>query len=288
MSTPDKSSNILQKGNKIKLDGTIIKSDGTTYKSNFFKFLELSPDDYSDITFTAEEANRIRGAMCHLSTGASAAIPLICSGLVKCPFTHRCPIAKEEKRRKQEDPAASSILPIGRACLVELNLINEWTRLYVEEYDIDENSFTEFEMVRELAEIELMLTRLNYNLCKPENAELVQDVVVGVDREGNPLTRKETNALFEAKERLNTRKSRIIKLMVGDRQEKYKEAAALKTSKDKDPSKSSADLRRQIETLQREMIALKEKEGKLIDVPIGKGPLSPDDLISLQTEGKKY
>ena len=60
-------------------------------------------------------------------------------------------------------------------------MLNEYTRLYLYEYDIDENSFTDIQMVRELAEIELMLWRLNNNLAKPENAELVQLVVVGVD-----------------------------------------------------------------------------------------------------------
>jgi hypothetical protein len=272
----------------IKLDGTLIKSDGSTEKSDFFKFLDLYPDDYSDIVYTASEAHRIRTSLQHLSTGASAALPLLCGGSAVCPFSERCPFIKLDKERKAVDPAAKSITPIGRQCLVELNLLNEWTRLYIREYEITEQNFTEYMMVRELAEIELMLWRLNNNIAKPENACLVQETVVGVDKQGNPLTRQEVTALFDAKERLQNRKSRIVKLMVGDRQEKYKKEAALKMKSEDDPSISAAKLRNQVERLLQQAqsldIKVKEVEGNVIDAeftsPEEKVTLTPDDLIN--------
>ena len=279
----------------IKLDGTILKSDGTSIKSNYFKFLELLPDDYSDISYTPEEAVKIRAHMSNLSTGASAALPLICGGKAKCPFAERCPFCRIDIERRKADPSSKLVTPIGRQCLVEINLMNEWTRLYVVEYEIDETCWTEVQMVRELAEIELMLWRLNNNLAKPEYAELVQDSVVGVDREGNPLTKSEINSFIDAKERFNNRKSKLVKLMVGDRQEKYKREAALKLRDEGDPSSTAAQLKGQITRILREadkkVLALKEVEGSLIDVdpenatmePTGDertpGVLSPEDLI---------
>jgi len=236
----------------VKLDGTMIKADGSEYKSDFFKFLDIHPDDYSDISYTEKEAQQIRGHLMHLATGASAAIPLICGGVAKCPFQERCPFVRIDKKKKADDPKAKPITPVGRQCLVEINLLNEWTRMFIYEYEIDAHQFTEYSMVRELAEIELMLWRLNNNLAKPEHAELVQNTVVGLDREGNPLMRMEMRS-------------------------------------QEDPSSNAAQLRGKLDKLLREVnsldIKVKESEGKIIDaevLPIEAEvieTLTPEDLI---------
>jgi sRNA-binding protein len=146
--------------------------------------------------------------------------------------------------------------------------------MFIEEYDINPNSFTELLMVNELVECELMLWRINSNLSKPEYAELVNENPVGVDKDGNPITKLEINALFEARERINTRKSRVIKLMVGDREGKGKMAALLKKSDDKDPSKQASSLRTQMDALQ--------AKAKMLEVKLEethKETLSPEDLL---------
>jgi hypothetical protein len=269
----------------IKLDGTIIKSDGSEYKSDFFKFLDLNPDDYSDISYTPEEAQSIRSHLMHLVTGAAAAIPLFCGGIAKCPFKNSCPFVQMDKERREKDPNAPSPIPVGRRCLIESNLLNEWTRCFIYEYELDEKNFTEFSMVRELAEIELMLYRINNNLAKPEHAELVQETVVGVDKQGNVLTRSEMNAFLEAKERLQNRKSKLIKLMVGDREGKYKREAALRLRGTEDPSTNAAQLRTQLDRLLREakQLSIKQKEadGNIIDAEVVEEdqPITPEDLI---------
>jgi len=172
-------------------------------------------------------------------------------------------------------------------CLIEVNLLNEYTRLYIHDYHIDESSFTEIQMVRELAEIELMLWRLNNNLSKPKHAELVQESIVGVDKDGTILTKMETNAFFDTKERLNNRKTKLVKLMVGDRQEKYKREAALKQRGNDDPSNSAAELRNKIMLLTRqaevELKKLRHAESDIIDAEVVQ-PLTPDDLIDGKEE----
>ena len=269
----------------VKLNGIGITESGQEKKHSLFKFLDFNPDDYSDLTYTVEEAKKIRGHLCHLSTGSSAAIPIICPGSNNCPFKFNCPFVRLEKERKEIDKDAKSPVPLLRACLVEKNLLDEWTRLYIKEYSIDEESFTEFQMARELAEIELLLWRLNNNLSKPENAELIQDTIVGIDKEGNTLSRKEISSIFEAKERLQNRKSKLIKLMVGDRQEKYKRDAALRTQSEEDTSTNTAKLRTQIDTLLNKAKSLdfkiKEAEGKVIDIQEEESILTPEDLINM-------
>jgi len=239
------------------------------------------------VTYTAEEARQIKRHLQNLSTGSSSAIPLICGGAARCPFAERCPFLRVDRERRAEDPDNfRSCVPIGKQCPEELNLLNEWTRLYTIEYQIEENSFTEFQMVRELAEIELMLWRLNNNLAKPERAALIQTVDVGVDREGNVLHREEASAFFEAKERLQNRKSRLVKLLVGDRQEKYKREASLKQRDMGDPSTQSAKLKQSIESqlldLQKRARKLQEAVGSkdIVEAKI----VSPEDIIEDEIE----
>lgn len=287
----------------VKLDGRLTqrKEKTVSLKSDYFKFLQLNLDQYENVEFTEEEAKRVRTHMSHLVTGASAVLPLICPGEVKCPFAHNCPFVKVDKQRMREyeelkrvthdrladiSPPKKST-PVGRHCLVEVNLLKEWAMFYIEEFEVGDNSFIELNTCQELAEIEVMLWRLNNNLAKVEHMDLTQLDVVGTDREGNPLTRKSENVLMLAKERLINRKSKLIKLMVGDRQEKYKREAALKQRDDKDPSTTAAQLRgeitRMMKQLEGRVLQLQEAEGNVIDVESTEPkeqPMTPDSLIN--------
>lgn len=287
----------------IKQGGSIIKrnaSEAISLKSQFFDFLDIDLDRYKEVEYTREEALYIKKRMQHLSTGSAAALPLICKG-PECPFARKCPfIAVDEMRQKNWNEAQENGMaqfsepplfqtPIGKHCLVEVNLLNEWTRLYINEFDVGEESFVELGFCRELAEIEVMLWRLNNGLSKEENAELVQETAVGVDRTGAVVMRKEMNTLLEAREKMVNRKSKLIKLMVGDRQEKYKKEAALKTREDADPSTSAAALRNKITRLLKEaetsVLKLQESEGNIIDVPYAESNerpevITPESLIN--------
>jgi hypothetical protein len=311
----------------VRLNGSMIKKDGTEEPSDYFQFLQIDLDDYSDIAFSPEEAERVKKHMLALSTGSTTALPMICGGAAKCPFSDRCPYLKVDKERRIQqqtleasigldeikdrleviDEPLKPVTPLARQCLVEVELLNEWTSLYIREYSINPQNFTEFQMVRELAEIELLLWRLNNNLAKPENAELVQETTVGIDKQGNVLTRKEVSSIFDAKERLQNRKTKLIKLMVGDRQEKYKKEAALKQRQETDPSVSAARLRASIDRLINQAKALEVHSAKLdavkiIDIeeepaeplqdsfPIypstDEDTLTPEDIISLSLEDR--
>lgn len=211
-------------------------SDKEVKKNTLLSYLEIGGPDYSAIIFTPEEMNKLRCKLTNISTGSAAAIPLKCDPN-RCPFRENCVLVEIGKP------------PSGLPCLIEINLLREWRRQYIVEYDIDPDSKTELDLVNELAEIELLLWRVNNNLSKPENAELVQEDIVGADREGNPLIKRSVSTFLELKERLSNKRNKIIKLMVGDRQEKYKREAALKVREEKDPSSNSADLSRQLKNI---------------------------------------
>ena len=170
-------------------------------------------------------------------------------------------------------------------CLIEVQLLKEHILRYFEEFDVDPSNYTEVGYINELAEIAIMEMRLNMALARPENAELVIDQVVQVGQNGAPILQKQLSPFMEQKEKLSTRKSKIIKLMVGDRQEKYKKEAALKVKLDFDPSSKMAKMRSTLESLSREM------DNLTTEIPSGgekqdDGHLSPEDLINASLDEK--
>lgn len=241
-------------------------------RTRYFQMLE-NPDDYSDIAFSTEEITTIKRRISHLSTGAFARIPLSCWP-ERCPFRENCPFVAIGKAPGK-----------GRACLLETNLLKEWTISFIREYDIHPDSITDRIYVQELAECELLLYRINSNLSKPENAELVGDQAVGMSREGDAITRKEILALMDLKLRIQGRKDKIVKMMVGDREGKYKKQAALKEKEGGDMSSNTASLKKELQQIEQQARQMKEKlrEENSIDASFEKTPeevpLTPDDLI---------
>lgn len=226
-------------------------------KENYYRFINHRLDDYSDLQFSPEEAKRITSHLQKLSTGSTAMVPMYCAG-PQCIFASRCPLQMMGKA------------PLNRQCLIETELLKDWIIKYFDEYDIDPNNFTEVAYINELAEIEIYLMRLNMSIAKVENSELVIDQVAGFATDGTPIIQKQLSPFMEQKERLQNRRSKIIKLMVGDRQEKYKKEAALKIKLDKDPSQQMAAARQKLENLHRQL----EKQSSI----------SPQDLIDSNEE----
>ena len=278
----------------ISLSGLKTLVSGKTKQTNYFDFLDIDLDDYSHITYTQSQALQIKRQFQKLTTGATAAIPLFCGGANVCPFARNCPFVKadvEAKKNLPEGVKLKSVVPVGLHCLVETALLTTWTKIYLAEFEVEPNNFSEFQHVQQLAETELLLWRVNNNMAKLEHAELFQDSIVGVDTQGNPLTKREINTMFELHERLINRKSKLIKAMVGDREGKYKRAAALKTNSSIDASASAAELKTKLSKMIKEGEQL-EKKLKLAEAIVVDGEyesdkcdtepdvLTPDDLIN--------
>jgi hypothetical protein len=144
---------------------------------------------------------------------------------------------------------------------------------YFDEFDVDPNNFTEVGFINELADLMVQEMRINMFLAKPENQSMLVDQVMGVDRDGDPIIQKQVSPYIELKEKISNRRSKIIKLMVGDRQEKYKKEAALKIKLNSDPSSQMAAMRSKLEDLRRGLESIdvpKQLEGNI---------LSPEDII---------
>lgn len=261
-----------EKKTSITLGGTAFTESGTLTKSNYFRWIGHDLDQYDQIKMTPEQARALDTHLRKLSTGSTAMVPMYCAG-PSCPFAGRCPLQSMDKA------------PVGKQCLLEVQLLKEFIIRYFNEFDIDPNNFTEVGYVNELAEILILEMRLNMSLSRPENAELMIDQVASIGSDGTPIIQKQLSPYMEQKEKLAARRSRIIKLMVGDRQEKYKKEAALKVKLDADPSSRMSRMRSQLEKLQRQLDNLSteiptESGGTEQDA----GHLSPEDLINASFE----
>lgn len=227
-------------------------------------------DDYSSIDLTPSEAEKLQKHLKKTSLGSTGFIPLTCTGAA-CPFASRCPLVQMD--RTESNPHGKA--PVGLQCYLEVVALSDWLSSYITEYQVDPSSFTELNMCQELAEIEVLLWRINMNLSKPENASLTIEQTVGVTPRGDEITQQQLSPLLVAKQQLNNRKTKLIKLMVGDRQEKYKREAALKQRQEADPSTRQAATRAKLEKLQREL------DVQAVDAEI----VTPEDLISGSVSG---
>jgi hypothetical protein len=252
----------------VKFSGLARHESGKLTRHNYFKFLRNDLDDYTDLDFSPEEAQKVHMHLLKMSTGSAAMTPMYCGGEI-CPFKRRCVFYEMGKA------------PLGRQCLVEVELMKQWVVDYMEEFDVDPQNFTEVAYANELAEIMILERRLNMNLAKADNAELVIDATVGVDREGDAIIQKQVSPFMELKDKLARRRSNIIKLMVGDRQEKYKKEAALKVKLDSDPSGKMSKMRGQLENLHRQLDTM---EKKTTTPQEERRNLSPEDLIDNPSE----
>lgn len=220
----------------VGLGGLSIEEDGTLRESRMFQFLQLDPDEYNDVMLTKDEAIKVHRRLIGVKWGGAAAkIPLMCGGANVCPFADQCPLVAIEKA------------PVGRFCPIETELISWWVARYMQEFEVDMENQSEVSLITELAELDIMDYRCSMLLSKAENAELTQEIVVGVDSEGRPISNEEIHKAFEIKERVKKRKQAILESLVGTRKEQYKRDAALKKRSTEDPSTIAADLKKKMD-----------------------------------------
>ncbi len=223
-----------------------------------------SPDDYSTQTFTSEEMDKIKRKLKSLSSGSSSSLPLRCAGAT-CPFSANCTFVELDKA------------PLGKTCLIEGSLLREWTIGFIMEYGVSPDSLTDRILVQELAELELILYRVNSILSLPEHGNLMAEENICADRQGNIISKTVVNGFLDLKLKIGARKDKIIKMMVGDRQEKYKKAAALKQRDEGSPSSSMAEMRKNLEKLKSDVGQL-AKIANTIDVEVAPERIKNADI----------
>jgi hypothetical protein len=122
-----------------------------------------------------------------------------------------------------------------------------WVAKYMDEFEVDPGNQSEVSLITEMAELDIYDYRASLILSEPANANMMQEIVVGVNADGNAIYNEDIHKAFELKERVKRRKTQILEALVGTRKEKYKRDAALKKRSEDSPSQQAASLKKKLD-----------------------------------------
>ena len=152
-----------------------------------------------------------QAAMTMLSTksGLYAKIPITCK-TDACPYAQSCALLPY------------GLAPLGEKCPWETAMIETRYAKYVEDYNLDESSFTDKTLISELVNIDIMLERTKA-LMSAEQVPITE-VVAGMTESGEEYTRPEISKAYELYERNLNRKDKILESMLGTRKSRKGQA----------------------------------------------------------------
>ena len=148
------------------------------------------------------EAKKAAMSMLSTKNGMYARIPLVCKAR-GCPYADSCMLLKYD------------LAPMGEPCPKETAEIELRYAAYDQDFDLDQASFTDRNLISELINYDIMLDRLRALLAKEE--VLVVDVVTGISEQGEEYTHPEVSKTWEAYERVEKKRNNIYDLMLATR-----------------------------------------------------------------------
>lgn len=225
-------------------------------KKDFLKNLEsLRPDLFFPEEWSDEQKNRASELVRPQRTRTSmfASIPMRCEAH-KCTFASTCPLLKE------------NLAPKGEACPIEMSMVSQFTYEYMEQLDVSPENLVEVSMVRDLVDQEIQYMRKTQLLAKEH---FVQENIIGVDQEGNPILKKELHLAVELEDRLHKRRRDLRNQLLATR-----EARAKVGQTQLDTAQAISDIVDKVRSIEIEREKIIKK--KL-------GTLEKDDYIDAQT-----
>lgn len=151
------------------------------------------------------EAKRAAMSMLSTKTGMYARIPLTCKSN-DCPYSETCNLLPY------------NLAPIGEPCPIETAEIEIRYAGYDKDFNIDNASFTDKNLIVSLINHDIMLERCKALLKK--DGVLIEDVFAGVSEQGDVYTRPEISKKWEAYERVERKRNEIYDLMLATRKNK--------------------------------------------------------------------
>lgn len=209
---------------------SITKKNGSG-RELFYESLEADKDKYKGLKLTPEQVKKVEKVYRRYSTGLSAAVPLICTG-ENCPFHDTCPYWE-----------IGQVIE-GEECKFEYDLVNFYTRRYMEEFDVDPDDYSEVMLISELVELNIYDIRASKILARPENAEMTQ-IFTTLTAAGDEMDEERVHNAFTIKEKIKTRRMKILEALVATRKERLK----VDHSKDNNLNKTMSELRAKLDRL---------------------------------------
>lgn len=172
------------------------------------KFESLRPDLFFPENWTDEDKEKAAGLIRPQKTRTSmfSSIPMNCEA-EKCIFADTCPLLKEK------------LAPRGNPCPLEMAIVAQFTAEYMEQLDVHPDNLVEVSMVRDLVDQEVQYMRKTKLLAKEH---FIQENVIGVDQDGQPILKKELHLAVDLEDRLHKRRKDLRNQLLATREAKAK------------------------------------------------------------------
>lgn len=165
-------------------------------------FIQAMSNNFWGHSVVGMEAKNAAMAMLSTKTGLFAKVPIVCKK-ESCPYADSCGLLQYD------------LAPFGEKCPLETAMIETRWNFYMEDYNLDESSFTDQTIVAELINVDIMLERSKALLSKEQIP--ITEVVAGMTESGEEYTRPEISKAYELYERGLNRKDKILDNMLGTR-----------------------------------------------------------------------
>lgn len=178
-------------------------------KNSFMKSFEsLRPDLFFPETWTEEDKEKAIDLVRPQKTRNSmfSSIPMNCEA-EKCIFASTCPLMKE------------NLAPKNKPCPIEMSMVAQFTSEYLEQLDVNPNNLVEVSMVRDLVDQEVQYLRKTKLLAKEH---FIQENIIGIDRDGQPILKKELHLAVELEDKLHKRRKDLRNQLLATREAKAK------------------------------------------------------------------
>src|SRR5210317_1327571 len=178
-------------------------------KNKFMKeFESLRPDLFFPDSWDSDDKDRAAELLRPQKTRTSmfSSIPMNCEA-EKCVFASTCPLLKE------------NLAPRGNPCPLEMSIVAQFTAEYMEQLDVHPDNLVEVSMVRDLVDQEVQYMRKTKLLAKEH---FIQENVIGVDQDGQPILKKELHLAVDLEDRLHKRRKDLRNQLVATREAKAK------------------------------------------------------------------
>lgn len=154
----------------------------------------------------ALESKKAAMTMLSTKTGLYSRIPIICKGC-NCPYGETCGLLEY------------GLDTVGERCVLETTMIEQKLANYTEEFGLDESSYTDWTMVKELINAEVMIERC-LALMSQEGSAITEEFIGTSETSGVDYFRKEISKTQDLYERNLKIKERILDTMMATRKAK--------------------------------------------------------------------
>jgi hypothetical protein len=179
------------------------------------------------------DAIKLAVGMAQTKHGLYASIPMLCKAEA-CPYATVCPLVE------------MGAAPKGERCPLEIATILKQFEEYKEEFSVDEDNIVDMGFVKDLIDCDIQTFRAENKMAV--DGDFLEDVVVTVTEGGEEISNPQISKAAEYKERVQTKKHKILQLMHSTRKDK----AGDKLSIVLDPSSYASQLMEQAEKMGRE------------------------------------